>query len=79
MTEDEKRICHRITVDCWRLLLKYQNPVAADEFWQRLNDEAGQLAKQYCETDFVKQHVKAALNKIDEIWERQKIKELVDN
>ena len=36
MTAAEKQQHYQITVDCWRLLLKYQEPVSAQEYWERL-------------------------------------------
>ena len=52
MTAAEKQQHYQITVDCWRLLLKYQEPVSAQEYWERLVEDSRTVrASSFCRKD----------------------------
>ena len=69
MTAAEKQQHYQITVDCWRLLLKYQNPVSAVEYWERLNEDARKIAGRYNNARFAEKLILTVLDEIDRIWE----------
>lgn len=68
MTAAEKQQHYQITVDCWRLLLKYQEPVSAQEYWERLVEDARKIAKRYEHLRFAEKTILAVLEEIDRIW-----------
>ena len=72
MTEERKRRYHRIITDCWRLFLKFQDPVDGQEYWERLNSEAREIAERHGSSDpFVRESIYAVLNEIDRIWRKE--------
>lgn len=56
MKETDRRKYYRIIVDCWRLFLKYRNPVSADQFWQNLMDDARRIYERYSNSEFCKKN-----------------------
>lgn len=68
MTAAEKQQHYQITVDCWRLLLKYQEPVSAQEYWERLVEDARKIAERYEHLRFAEKTILAVLEEIDRIW-----------
>lgn len=68
MTAAEKQQHYQITVDCWRLLLKYQEPVSAQEYWERLVEDARKVAERYEHLRFAEKTILAVLEEIDRIW-----------
>ena len=70
MTAAEKQQHYQITVDCWRLLLKYQEPVAAQEYWERLVEDARKIAERYEHLRFAEKTILAVLEEIDRIWRK---------
>lgn len=69
MTAEGKQEHYRAVVDCWRLLLKYQEPVSAQEYWESLCRDAKAVAERYGNTSFVESLVLTVLEEIDSIWE----------
>ena len=70
MTAAEKQQHYQITVDCWRLLLKYQEPVSAQEYWERLVEDARKIAERYEHLRFAEKTILAVLEEIDWIWRK---------
>ena len=71
MTAAEKQQHYQITVDCWRLLLKYQEPVSAQEYWERLVEDARKIAERYEHLRFAEKTILAVLEEIDRIWRKK--------
>ena len=57
--------------DLWRFFKDHSNPVSADIWWQRLADQADQLADRYGNTEFVTRMVSTAVWEIDRIYRRK--------
>ena len=70
MTAAEKQQHYQIKVDCWRLLLKYQEPVSAQEYWERLVEDARKIAERYEHLRFAEKTILAVLEEIDRIWRK---------
>ena len=68
MTAAEKEQPQQITPDCGRLLLKYQEPVSAQEYWERLVEDARTIAERYEHLRFAEKTILAVLEEIDRIW-----------
>ena len=61
----------RFFQDLWRFFRAYSEPVSADSWWQRLADQADQLAARYGNTEFVTRMVSTAVWEIDRIYRRK--------
>ena len=61
----------RFFQDLWRFFKDHSNPVSADIWWQRLADQADQLADRYGNTEFVTRMVSTAVWEIDRIYRRK--------
>ena len=70
MTVSEKDKYYRIVTDCWRMFLKYQNPVEADEFWENLIKDANEIYEKHQKSDFCKKLLLAVLDEIEIMWKK---------
>lgn len=61
----------RFFQDLWRFFRDHAEPVSADSWWQRLADQADQLADRYGNTEFVTRMVSTAVWEIDRIYRRK--------
>lgn len=50
------------------MLLKYQEPVSAQEYWERLVEDARKIAERYEHLRFAEKTILAVLEEIDRIW-----------
>ena len=55
----------RFFQDLWRFFRAHSDPVSADSWWQRLADQADELADRYGNTAFVIRMVSTAVWEID--------------
>ena len=58
----------RFFQDLWRFFKDHSDPVSADSWWQRLAQEADQLADRYGDTEFVRKMILAAVWEIDRAY-----------
>ena len=58
----------RFFQDLWRFFKVHSNPVSADIWWQRLAQEADQLADRYGDTEFVRKRISAVVWEIDRAY-----------
>lgn len=52
------------------MLLKYQEPVSAQEYWERLVEDARKIAERYEHLRFAEKTILAVLEEIDRIWRK---------
>ncbi len=61
----------RFFQDLWRFFRDHMEPVSADSWWQRLADQADQLADRYGSTPFVIRMTSLVVWEIDRIYQRK--------
>lgn len=59
----------RFFQDLWRLFKAHSDPVSADSWWQRLADQADELAVRYGSTPFVIRMTSLVIWEIDRIYQ----------
>ena len=64
----------RFFQDLWRFFREHSEPVSADSWWQRLADQADQLADRYGGTKFVIRMTSMVVWEIDRIYQKRREK-----
>ena len=64
----------RFFQDLWRFFRDHADPVSADSWWQRLADQADQLADRYGRTEFVVRMTSMVVWEIDRIYQKRRLK-----
>ena len=64
----------RFFQDLWRFFKNHADPVSADSWWQRLADQAEQLADRYGGTEFVIRMTSMVVWEIDRIYQKRREK-----
>lgn len=64
----------RFFQDLWRFFREHADPVSADSWWQRLADQAEQLADRYGGTEFVIRMTSMVVWEIDRIYQKRREK-----
>lgn len=72
MVKEKTEGYYRAVVDCWRLFQKYRDPMDAEAFWEKLNEDAAAVYERNQKSEFVKQMIFAVLNEIERIYETQR-------
>ena len=62
----------RFFQDLWRFFREHAEPVSADNWWQRLADQADQLADRYGNTEFVIRMTSMVVWEIDRIYQKRR-------
>ena len=62
----------RFFQDLWRFFREHAEPVSADIWWQRLADQADQLADRYGNTEFVIRMTSMVVWEIDRIYQKRR-------
>lgn len=63
----------RFFQDLWRFFREHSQPVSADEWWQRLMDDADQLADSYGQGRFVDSMISAVVLEIDKTFQERNV------
>ena len=74
VTDEELRKVYGMFTDAWKFYKKYADVQQADEYWEAVVDESGQIAKKY---DNAKLAIALILAAIDEL--ERKSKEMKQN
>ncbi|MBO7726914.1 MAG: hypothetical protein J6S50_00525 [Oscillospiraceae bacterium] len=61
----------RFFQDLWRFFKNHAEPVSADSWWQRLADQADELANRYGNTEFVIRMTSIVVWEIDRIFQEK--------
>lgn len=64
----------RFFQDLWRFFREHAEPVSADSWWQRLADQADQLADRYGNSEFVIRMTSMVVWEIDRIYQKRRSK-----
>ena len=62
----------RFFQDLWRFFRGHADPVSADSWWQRLADQADELADRYGNTEFVIRMTSMVVWEIDRIFQKRR-------
>ena len=62
----------RFFQDLWRFFREHAEPVSADSWWQRLADQADELADRYGGTEFVTRMTSTVIWEIDRLFQQRK-------
>ena len=74
VTDEELKAVYGMFTDAWKFYKKYADVQQADEYWEAVVDESGQIAKKY---DNAKLAIALILAAIDEL--ERKSKEMKQN